>query len=183
MSTLKTHDLKDICSVVVAGDESPGSLVRHVDDSKSCGIVVACDHEENKAKNTWATTNEEPQVTVLWSREPKQKVSVTPVNAQSRKLNAKWSPQPTSWSQEYQGEFYDPGKHDKELEQDIIHGVVSMKEAMDRDRDIKDIVMHHSFDGDRPRLEFKRWSHEERRRVEPMIYDGTDGRIKTRGRW
>lgn len=180
-STLKAHDLIDICAVLPGCDESPGNLVRHVNDDRSRGMVISCEAENEDAKYDCSTVHRQQQVTVLWSCEPKFKVDVAvqPIKAQSRKLNATWSPQPTSWSQEIHGEFHDPGKHDKELEQDIIFGHVSMKEAMDRDRDIKDIVMHHDVSGGPMRLEFKRWSHEKKR--EPIFDDGWS-RIK-RGSW
>lgn len=84
MSTLKTHDLEDIVAVVKDSDESPGNLVKHVDDKNSLGTVVAYDPRPQGF-------SKQPQVTVLWSKEPLLiQVQSTPINAQSRVLRARW---------------------------------------------------------------------------------------------
>ena len=85
MSQLQTHDLKDICAVEHGKDESPGNLVRHVEDKNSFGTVVALDPRKQGFEN-------QPQVTVLWAKEPKLiQIQSVPINAQSRVLRAKWS--------------------------------------------------------------------------------------------
>lgn len=85
MSVLKTHDLEDIVAVTPGGDESPGNMVRHVDDKASFGTVVA--HDPRKQG-----FSQQPQVTVLWSREPVLvNVSVQQINSKPRPLRAKWS--------------------------------------------------------------------------------------------
>lgn len=85
MSTLKTHDLEDIVAVTPGGDESPGNLVRHVKDEHSFGTVVAHDPRPQGFAN-------QPQVTVLWSKEPiLVNISTQQINAKSKMLKAKWS--------------------------------------------------------------------------------------------
>ena len=85
MSQLQTHDLKDIVAVTPGGDESPGNLVRHVDDKDSFGTVVALDPRRQGLEN-------QPQVTVLWTKDPRLvQVQSVPINAPSRPLRAKWS--------------------------------------------------------------------------------------------
>lgn len=84
MSQLQTHDLKDIVAVTPGGDESPGNLVRHVDDKNSFGTVVALDPRKQGFEN-------QPQVTVLWTKDPRLvHVQSVPINAPSRPLRAKW---------------------------------------------------------------------------------------------
>ena len=84
MSQLQTHDLKDICAIEAGKDESPGNLVRHVEDERSFGTVVAYDPRKQGFEN-------QPQVTVLWAKEPIiVQVQSVPINAQSRVLRAKW---------------------------------------------------------------------------------------------
>lgn len=87
MSTLKTHDLEDIVAVTPGGNESPGNLVRHVKDEQSFGTVVAHDPRPQGFSR-------QPQVTVLWSREPQLvniDIQTQHINARSRPLRAKWS--------------------------------------------------------------------------------------------
>lgn len=85
MSQLQTHDLKDIVAVTPGGDESPGNLVRHVDDKNSFGTVVALDPRKQGFEN-------QPQVTVLWTKDPRLvQVQSVPITTPSRPLRAKWS--------------------------------------------------------------------------------------------
>lgn len=85
MSTLQTHDLKDVCAIEHGKDESPGNLVRHVEDERSFGTVVALDPRRQGLEN-------QPQVTVLWAKEPHLiKVEKFDIKAPSRPLRAKWS--------------------------------------------------------------------------------------------
>jgi hypothetical protein len=96
MSNLRTHDLEDIVAVTAGGDESPGNLVRHVDDKSSLGTVVAPAPRQRGFSR-------QPQVTVLWAREP------IIVNISTQRINAKPRPMRAAWtmSQEtkYVGDF------------------------------------------------------------------------------
>jgi hypothetical protein len=106
MSSLTQHPIWDLVTVPdMSDDENPGSWVRHTQDEDSFGMVVARSGPKHVG-------TEAEQVLVLWSKQPRLpdvKVQVTPINAQSRKLKARWSVQHEEDERAY-AHMYSPGE-------------------------------------------------------------------------
>ncbi len=135
MTDLHTHDLNEIVAIEHGGDESPGNWVRHVDYANTMGVVVAHDPQPQG----WS---KQPQVTVLWSKPPHIiRIKSEVITAQARQLRTKWSIDVADDKDALR--FID-----QSIKEDILSGMVSMREAMDQDRDIKDIQVTHHDNGD-----------------------------------
>lgn len=85
MAQLQTYNTNEIVGLTLNGKDSgreplPGSPVRHRDDKQSYGVCLS---SESDGKHR-----------VLWSKQPRVvdlNVQSVPINATSRKLNARWS--------------------------------------------------------------------------------------------
>jgi hypothetical protein len=84
MAQLQTHSPNDLCNEDGTRDIKPGNFVRHTEDPRnSFGTCLSRREADGK------TVCE-----VLWSKQPHLiQIQSTPIQAQSRKLAAKWSTQ------------------------------------------------------------------------------------------
>ena len=160
MGQLRTHDLRNLVNVDdVAGVSSdsvtPGASVSHAHDLKSFGVCISRRAGEE---------DEPTQCEVLWSILPTcVDIKTREINAKSRRLKAKWSPQVAE----------DFNALDGQVAEDLLYGRKTMAEVMQADSDIIDIMLTHRIEepnvGD---IEIKRRSRELlQRNTRDAIYD------------
>lgn len=181
MAELGTYDLPDLVNVEVdSGVQGgrpwtchktivPGSFVHHKEDPNSYGTCLS---------RRWGPNDKPMQCEVLWSRQPKLiqvNVQSVPIQAQSRKLNAKWSAEQAS-------DLYAHGMISKsfvmkevfELEEEYEN--LSYEEVQKFHEDGADIQLHS--DG---RATVKRKTHEPPPR--DILADGRIRNAKVTKRW
>jgi hypothetical protein len=177
MGQLRTHDLTVLLNVEDPGIGSwyvvPGSTVMHTEDRNSFGVCIS---------RRPGPANKPEQCEVLWSKSPViVEVQVQQINAQSRKLKAKWSAEAAE-------DFNAFEAMDKRIAEDLLYGHKTMEEVMNADGDIVDIVMMYNAAGNPSvkDIEIKRRSTELRNRQPREIDDGYgayDGRYISRIRY
>lgn len=100
MSSLRSHDINELRSVLPFGKVEPGDIVKHVDDSSSFGTVVFAEQPTHKQKPELSTIRyphqvvvpkPERQISVLWTKEPKPQIDYQVIkNKQPSPIKTRW---------------------------------------------------------------------------------------------